>query len=122
MRNLPNPMAHPASALADEATGLVCPAGTESLPGLPLPAPEAPLAAPVLSARERFEAIHKQYGNLIKAIVGKVGRRLGWRRDTFRAGLLQDVEQEVLPRDLEADQPGADHRVPHQLHLHGGLP
>ncbi len=28
--------------------------------------------------------------------MGKVGRRLGWRRDTFRAGLLQDIEQEVL--------------------------
>jgi len=96
MRSLPTPMAQPASASADEATGLVCPAGAESLPGLPLPARKAPLAVPVLSARDRFEAIYKQYGNLIKAIVGKVGRRLGWRRDTFRAGLLQDIEQEVL--------------------------
>ena len=96
MRRLPTPMAHPASAVADDVTGLVCPAGTEGLPELPPPTPEALPAAPVLSARERFEAIYKQHGSLIKAIVGKVGRRLGWRRDTFRAGLLQDIEQEVL--------------------------
>ena len=95
MRSLPTPMAYPASAIADDVTGFVCPAGTEGLPELP-PTPEASPAAPVLSARERFEAIHKQHGSLIKAIVGKVGRRLGWRRDTFRAGLLQDIEQEVL--------------------------
>ncbi|HLA78545.1 MAG TPA: sigma-70 family RNA polymerase sigma factor [Vicinamibacteria bacterium] len=91
-------MAHPvfASAAADDVIELPCPVDTEALPDLPTPEPEPPLAAPILSAKERFEAIYKQYGSLISAIVGKVGRRLGWRRDTFRAGLLQDIEQEVL--------------------------
>ena len=98
MRSLSTPMAHPvfASAAADDVIELPCPVDTEALPDLPTPEPEPPLAAPILSAKERFEAIYKQYGSLISAIVGKVGRRLGWRRDTFRAGLLQDIEQEVL--------------------------
>ncbi len=91
-------MAEPvlAATAADDVIELPCSVDAEALPALPVPGPEPSSDAPFPSARQRFEAIHKQYAGLISAIVGKVGRRLGWRRDTFRAGLLQDIEQEVL--------------------------
>jgi RNA polymerase sigma factor (sigma-70 family) len=41
----------------------------------------------------RFEALMVQYDRLIRSIVARVGRRMGFRRDSFL--LREDIEQEV---------------------------
>jgi RNA polymerase sigma factor (sigma-70 family) len=48
-------------------------------------------AAPAVEAR--FEALMVQYDRLIRSIVARVGRRMGFRRDSFL--LREDIEQEV---------------------------
>jgi RNA polymerase sigma factor (sigma-70 family) len=50
-------------------------------------APSAP------SVESRFESLMAQYDRLIRSIVARVGRRMGFRRDSFL--LREDIEQEV---------------------------
>ena len=54
--------------------------------------PERPVfAAP--GSHARFGQLLEQYDRLIRGIVGRVGRRLGYTRDTFLT--REDIEQEV---------------------------
>jgi RNA polymerase sigma factor (sigma-70 family) len=45
------------------------------------------------SVEARFESLMAQYDRLIRSIVARVGRRMGFRRDSFL--LREDIEQEV---------------------------
>jgi DNA-directed RNA polymerase specialized sigma24 family protein len=68
------------------------PAATPALP--PLPVVATPDVAPrPTDACARFDALLSQYDRLIRAIVARLGRRFGVRRDSF---LVQDdIAQEV---------------------------
>lgn len=55
---------------------------------VPVPTPD-----PVPNVEARFEALMVQYDRLIRSIVGRVGRRMGFRHDSFL--LREDIEQEV---------------------------
>jgi RNA polymerase sigma factor (sigma-70 family) len=55
---------------------------------VPIPTPE-----PVPNVDARFEALMVQYDRLIRSIVARVGRRMGFGRDSFL--LREDIEQEV---------------------------
>lgn len=55
---------------------------------VPLPTPD-----PVPNVEARFQSLMEQYDRLIRSIVARVGRRMGFRRDTFT--LREDIEQEI---------------------------
>ena len=73
--------------------GWPAPVAVPAVAPLPDARPEPDASAPPQDATSRFDGLMTQYDRLIRAIVARLGRRFGLRRDNFL--VQEDIAQEV---------------------------